>query len=306
MGAVLPKMSMFVRSHVVLSTLRASFRIGSVLMPAATVRRACAMFTTPLAATRRRALRAPLGDAECGGFEWEGQRIATYVWGDPHARPYVLFAHGWSSHGAHFLPWVQRLREAGYAVVSFDQTGHGRSGGLRTTLPGFVRTLTAVAGRFGAPTVLVGHSLGGAAVTVALARGLAARQAILIAPSADLADATLRFTRFMRLPERLYRRMLVAFESIGVHFDELQAQRNAPRISRPALIVHDIEDREIPWAEGERYARYWPDSRLLTTTGLSHHRIAQDPAVIDAALAFLRGEPVGERIVSSPNLPYGL
>ncbi len=299
-------MSVLIRSYLTLSTLRAGFRIGSVLMPAATVRRACAMFTTPLPGTRSRALRAPLGDAQCGGFELDGRRIATYVWGDPRARPYVLFAHGWSSYGTSFLPWVERLRQAGYAVVSFDQTGHGRSGGLRTTLPGFVRTLAAVAARFGAPAALVGHSLGGAALTVALARGLDAQRAILIAPSADLADATLRFTRFVRLPERLYRRMLAAFENIGVHFDELQAQRNAPRISRPALIVHDIEDREIPWAEGERYARYWPDSRLLTTRGLSHHRIAQDPAVIDAALAFLRGETVGERIVSSPNLPYGL
>jgi hypothetical protein len=27
--------------------------------------------------------------------------------------------------------------------------------------------------------------------------------------------------------------------------------------------------------------------------------------VINAALRFLQGEPVGERVVSSPNLPYG-
>ena len=90
-----------------------------------------------------------------------------------------------------------------------------------------------------------------------------------------------------------------------VPIDELQAHRNAPLIARPALVVHDLEDAEVPWAEGERYARYWPDSRLLTTTGLGHHRIAHDPGVIAAALRFLRGEIVGDRVVSSPNLPYG-
>jgi pimeloyl-ACP methyl ester carboxylesterase len=71
------------------------------------------------------------------------------------------------------------------------------------------------------------------------------------------------------------------------------------------LIVHDLADREVPWAEGERYARHWPDARLLTTTGLGHHRVVDDAGVIDAGLRFLRGEVVGDRVVSSPNLPFG-
>ena len=71
-------------------------------------------------------------------------------------------------------------------------------------------------------------------------------------------------------------------------------------------MVHDLEDREVPWHEGERYARFWPDARLVNTRGLGHNRIVDDAGVITTALAFLRGEPVGERVVSSPNLPYGL
>ena len=91
----------------------------------------------------------------------------------------------------------------------------------------------------------------------------------------------------------------------GNAMDDLQAHRNAPCIARPALIVHDLEDREVPWSEGERYARYWADSRLLSTRGLGHNRIAGDERTIAAAMRFLRGEAVGERVVSSPNLPYG-
>ena len=70
--------------------------------------------------------------------------------------------------------------------------------------------------------------------------------------------------------------------------------------------MHDLEDREVPWAEGERYARFWRDSRLLSTQGLGHNRIVDDAGVIAAALRFLRGESVGARVVSSPNLPFGL
>ena len=77
--------------------------------------------------------------------------IHVYVWGDPQTQPYVLFAHGWSSHGTRIAPWVPPLRAAGYAVVAFDQAAHGRSGGTHTTLPDFTCHLLAVGTHFGPP-----------------------------------------------------------------------------------------------------------------------------------------------------------
>ena len=61
----------------------------------------------------------------------DGDKIHVYIWGDPATQPYVLFAHGWSSHGTRITPWVAPLRDAGYAVVAFDQAAHGRSSGER-------------------------------------------------------------------------------------------------------------------------------------------------------------------------------
>ena len=101
--------------------------------------------------------------------------------------------------------------------------------------------------------------------------------------------------------------MFERFErEIGLPVDSFAAHRHAPWLGMPALVVHDLEDEDVPWEEGERYARLWPGARLLTITGLGHHRLAGDAAVIDAALRFLRGEVVGDRVVSSPNLPYGI
>ncbi len=198
------------------------------------------------------------------------------------------------------------MQQAGYAVVAFDQAAHGKSGGTHTTLPDFTCNLMAVARHFGPASAVIGHSLGGAATALALARGLIAERAVLIAPAADPLAAVERFSRFLWLGNHVGRRMFALFEQT-MRFDvgELQAHNNAPVIGRPALIVHDVEDREVPWSEGERYARFWHDSRLLSTRGLGHSRIADDQGVIVAALRFLRGEAVGERVVSSPNLPYG-
>lgn len=300
------KISTTVRSYLTMAGVRASFLLGSLFDPQATVRRAGDLFCTPFASSRARAQATPCDDAAEDSFELDGRRIHTYVWGDTRTQPYVLLAHGWSSHATRFLPWIGRLRAAGYAVVAFDQPAHGLSDGKRTNLLEFANTLRAVADRFGPAAALVGHSLGGAAVATALARGLAAERAILIAPAADPVDAARRFAGIIGLPHRLFQRMIAAFEAhIGFSFDAFQAHFMAPTIGHPALIVHDLEDREVPWSEGERYARFWPDSRLLSTQGLGHNRIAQDEGVIAAALRFLRGEAVGERVVSTPNLPFG-
>ncbi len=78
------------------------------------------------------------------------------------------------------------------------------------------------------------------------------------------------------------------------------------RIGRPALLVHDVEDREVPWSEGERYARFWQGARLLSARGLGHHRIADASEVIEATLSFMRNEEIGTRVVSSSELLFGI
>ena len=307
MTALVATLNSTIVRNIRMMLLRAGFALGSWFRPAATLRRAYRLFCTPLTSTRRRALVTGTGGAKLDMLTIGGEQVSVYTWGDPSTQPYVLVSHGWSSHATRFLAWIAPLRAAGYAVVGFDQVGHGRSSGRRSTLPDFAEVLAAVAARQGPCAALIGHSLGGSASLLALADGLQAKRAVLIAPAADPIAAASRFGRVVGLAERLSAHLYDEYEARHpLRVASLQAHLKAPSIARPALIVHDLADREVPWAEGERYARHWPGARLLTTTGLDHHRVVDDAGVIDAALRFLRGETVGERVVSSPNLPYGI
>jgi pimeloyl-ACP methyl ester carboxylesterase len=56
----------------------------------------------------------------------------------------------------------------------------------------------------------------------------------------------------------------------------------------PALIVHDHEDPDVPFAHGEEIARAWPGAELFATTGLGHRAILWNPEVIRRTVGFLR------------------
>lgn len=308
MAAVaLPKKSTIVRKNWKLSLLRSSFVVGSWLMPGTTLQRAFRLFGTPMPGGRLKARATDAGDASVEQVAYGHERLTCYRWGDVERQPLAVLAHGWSGHGLQMAAWVAPLRRAGYAVVAFDQIAHGRSSGYRATLPLFADVLARVVEHYGGASVLVAHSLGGAAAMIALSRGLACQQCVLIAPAGDPIDAARRFGGFVGLPGYLSARLFEEFESLtGIDVEEFQVHRGAPRITARALVVHDLEDREVPWAEGERYARYWPQARLLSTQGLGHNRVLSDTAVLAHAQAFLAGQQVGERVVSSPNLPFGI
>jgi pimeloyl-ACP methyl ester carboxylesterase len=148
--------------------------------------------------------------------------------------------------------------------------------------------------------------MGGAAVTLAQSEQWHAKELVVIAPAADIEAAAHRFFRFVHLGDHLREPFLAWYEKrTGVAPRDLAAHRAVPKLGQRGLVIHDLDDREVPWEEGERYARYWPGARLLTTQGLGHHRVLDAPEVIEATLAFLRGECVGNRVVTSPNLPFG-
>src|SRR5262249_23739319 len=116
-----------------------------------------------------------------------------------------------------------------------------------------------------------------------------------------------RFMRFLGLGSHLRGRFLNWLENItGISTQEFHIRQHLRSLGKPCLIVHDIHDLEVPWADGELYARHWHSSRLLTTEGLGHHKVLNAAEVIDATLAFVGGARIGERVVGSPNLPFGL
>ena len=221
------------------------------------------------------------------------RRLALYRWapaGPEHAGK-VLLVHGWGGLGWQWRRFVEPLRQCGFEVLALDLPGHGRSGGRTTNLPQVVRAVEKLAEIFGPFAGVVGHSLGGNALAVAVARGLAADRLVLIGALADPGRITEEFAAMLGISENVRAAMQRHFERReGISFPELHADHTGPRIQPAALVVHDRDDAVIPYDDGLRYARKIHDARLLPTEGLGHRRILKDDGVIGEVVSFLARE----------------
>ena len=285
--AVGPKNSTIVRNPLPsLGLLRMYFGVASRLVPGVARRQAERLFTTPPRYAGRGAhpVAARREEVTAGS-----DRIVVWQAG-PADAPAVLLSHGWGGRGVQMGSFVAPLRARGFRVVWFDQPGHGESGRRRVGLPDFVRAIQAIAGTHGPFVAAVGHSLGAAALGLALRAGLPLGRVAMVSSPASMSEHTNRFARLLGIAPRVRDAMRRRLENrYGVRFADIDRLEDLARLTLPALFVHDTADAEIPFAHALRLSERMPAARLVRTYGLGHHRILREPAVIETIAAFVAG-----------------
>lgn len=216
--------------------------------------------------------------------------LSLYRWGEG---PCVLLLHGWNGRGTQMGGFAASLVKAGYCAVALDAPGHGRSPGNSTTIFQIIDAVERVAAAVGPLDGVITHSFGAMVIARALRDGLRADRVVCIAPPARLAFLVDSFCRTVRAPARaradLVRRLERRF---GSDIEgQIAADSNAAGLSVPALIIHDQDDTDVPWQQGELLANAWPGARLMLTRGLGHTRILRNRRVIQASVDFIAGKP---------------
>ncbi|MEI5102720.1 alpha/beta hydrolase [Streptomyces sp. PmtG] len=230
----------------------------------------------------------------------DGARLALYLHGPSDPDLVLVLAHGWQATSDIWDKTVAEVARPTTLVVRYDQRGHGGSttGTARPSMALLADDLEAVIAATApgnAPVVLVGHSMGGAAVlALAAARprvfGEEVTAALLVATSSgrlDLAAAG------YPLRTRLVGLMRHAMASMCIHAPGLAYRLHnlwQPRLSTQppmdvagrwfkALMRHDVtelealrrvpvhilvgeEDPTVPPAHSQRLAEQIPTARL--------------------------------------------
>ncbi len=292
-SGVVPLVKKSTNGRLLRALRRAQFRVLARVAPSLSDRKAAALFLTP---PRRRASEpgTPGLSAQRLSVLSGDVQLAVWAWG--HG-PTVLLVHGWSGHAGQLGSFIRPLVEAGFRVVAFDLPAHGHSSGRRTTVLKMAEALQALALAIGPLHSLVGHSLGGTAAALALFDNLPASRVVLLAPPAAPQHFVRKLAAVLGLSDERAEGMLAQVQrQIGVHLPSLDVRLLAGWMRQPALIFHDVADREVPFAQGRAIAEAWPAARLVPLTGLGHTRILADPDVVRATVAFLREGAAGAAV----------
>lgn len=211
--------------------------------------------------------------------------LAGLRWGE--GGPRVLALHGWEGRAAQFRRLGEALAARGYQLVALDAPAHGRSPGTDADPVVFADALSEAAAELGPLHAVIGHSMGGASALLALAGGLRAERAVVIAAPAAFAPVLLGIGRRLGLPGTAMNRFLELMERrTGRPLSALDIESFAPDLAGPRLVVHDREDRVIPFEHAARIARRLGAS-LLETSGLGHRDILRAEPVVDRVAGFL-------------------
>jgi len=240
--------------------------------------------------------RAPLRDTEAAvhaaatvePITVNGKRVLTYRWGDG-PRP-VLLIHGWQSRASRFAALIPRLRALGYTPISFDAPGNGGSGGRFTNAFEYVEAIKQIQHRHGPFEAIIAHSFGAICAFLALRDGVRAGRLVTISGVADFEQMADGFIRLARLSPRVKAALTARTASLfgPEPWQRLSGTHRPEQIDLPILAIHDEGDRVVDPGHAARITEaYGAQARRIGTTGLGHHRILADPAVLDAALNFL-------------------
>jgi pimeloyl-ACP methyl ester carboxylesterase len=264
------------------------FRVLGAVAPGLASAQAARLFLTPL--PRRSASRWPealQASLRHQPTTWNGRTLDCWSWGQG---PRVLLVHGWGGLAAHMAGLVAPLVERGFEVMAFDGPAHGGSAGKRTSVIEFSEVILQVAQQSGGLHAIVGHSLGASATLIAVERGVKASAAVLISPFTSSALNIDHFADVLllspRVRQRLHDRLLRTFAAHTRYWTLAPLCRG---FRQPALIVHDEQDRDIPYSEGVAISKEWPGARLLSTRALGHHKILRDPGVAAQVTDFVAG-----------------
>lgn len=204
--------------------------------------------------------------------------------------PTILLVHGWGGRSTDLALMATRLVEAGYRAVAVDLPAHGSSPGTTTDLFELRDAVVATAAAAGPLAGIVAHSLGSVAALLAVADGLAVERLAVLAPPAALDTAVRRQVRRLGIGRAGEARLRARVEQrYGPDvWRRLDAIDTGPRVASDALVVHDVDDREVPVGEGVRVARALGTEAVLTT-GLGHGRILADEDVATRVVHHLAG-----------------
>ncbi|WKZ59673.1 MAG: alpha/beta hydrolase [Cyclobacteriaceae bacterium] len=283
-----------------LSLVRLYYSLYSVINP----RRAGAKAFRLFQKTRK----LPLKKAELGFYNqarsftvtYPHENLHAYETGNPEGK-LVVIVHGWESNAGSMGAIANMLAHEGYRVVALDLPAHGKSTLTHTNLYACREALRALIFHLNptAPFSIVSHSFGSAVSTYALSGSrYEVDQFIMLTSPNRLIDIFNEFKNIIGLGNKAYQYLLNKAESIlNERVETVTVEDKARDIRVKAItILHDINDKVLPYANSLRLGSKLPQAELITLKDVGHYRMLWNADVIKRIQTSLKNVTKAEEV----------
>ncbi len=276
------------RVPLLLKLFRIAFKIGGLISPGLA---GCAAYRLWLTPPRYKVPESELTAEQTATIEQlvvDNKNITSYRWGSSGKT--VLLVHGWSGRGTQLGSFVAPLIDSGFRVLSFDAPAHGRSSGKNTNIYEIASTILALDKKYGPFASVITHSFGGPCLAIAMKKGLVVSSVVNISPPAETAGLVGKFANALSIPANVEKELMLCIEKkFGEDiWQQTSMENNVRKLNIPAMVIHDVDDIDVPWQEGQAIASAWSKARFIKTSKLGHRRILRDPETIETAVDFIK------------------
>lgn len=203
-------------------------------------------------------------------FEYDKLPIMTYRW--VGKKQTILLAHGWESNSARWKNLINHLNKKDFNIIAIDAPAHGKSGGKLFNAIAYSEFINVIAKRY-QPDILIGHSVGGMASVLFQHKYqmLSVKKIILLGAPSEFTGVLQRYSDMLGYNSRIRNQIkLTIINTFGKAPEDFSTAKFLKDISTQGLIIHDSEDKVIPYDDALSINKSFKNSKLITTTGLGH------------------------------------
>lgn len=203
-------------------------------------------------------------------FHYDGEDFQTYIW--QGSDEIILLVHGWESNASRWKKLLPYLKPLGKTIIAIDAPAHGLSEGVEFNAPKYAECLHVLIRKY-QPKIVIGHSIGGAAIAYYLNKyqNPEIEKVVMLGAPSDFKILSDNFIKLLSLNSKIETELENFYlEKFNIHINDFSGHQFAKNFSQKALIAHDTEDKVVLIDEGRKYAKTWKDAIYIETTGLGH------------------------------------
>lgn len=196
--------------------------------------------------------------------------IATYHW--KGSGKTILLAHGWESNTHRWETLILNLKKLNYNVVALDAPAHGASSGKQFNAVLYSECIDVVVKHY-KPQTIIGHSVGGMSTGFYQYnyKNNTIEKLILLGAPAEFTGVFKRYVDMMGYNKRIENGLnSIVVERFNKKPSYFSLSNFSKTIDTETLVVHDTEDKIIPYSDAKKIAKNHRNVQFISTSGFGH------------------------------------